>query len=129
MRKVILMMLLAVVSASAAAEWLGLGVRETTTTYYDFSTIRRADDIAKVWKLIDYTTPPVQSFTKPYKSHKEQAEFDCEKRKMRHIALIFYSGNMGEGDVLYSEDIPGSWNSPPAKSIDEFLMKIACGKE
>ncbi len=129
MRKAVLMMLLAVVSSSAAADWLWVGVRESTATYFDFSTISRADNMAKLWKLIDYETSPAQNFAKPYKSHKEQAEFDCEKRKMRHVALIFYSNNMGEGEAVFTENVPGAWTFHPAGSIDNFLLKIACGKE
>jgi hypothetical protein len=129
MRKAILMLILAIVSSSAAAEWLWLGVRESTTTYFDFSTISRANNMAKVWKLIDYQSSPAQNFTKPYKSHKEQAEFDCEKRMMRHVALIFYSDNMGEGEAVYTENIAGAWTRHQAGSIDDFLLKIACGKE
>ena len=129
MRKLIVLMLLAVVTRSAAAEWLWLGVRDSTTSYFDFSTISRAGNMAKVWVLVDYQTPPAQDFTKPYKSHKQQFEFDCEQRKMRSLALVFYADNMGEGEAVYTENVSGGWTNQPKGRIDGFLMKIACGKE
>jgi hypothetical protein len=48
MRKPILMMLLAVVSSSAAAEWVELGSNEISTAYSDPATIRRNGDMVKM---------------------------------------------------------------------------------
>src|SRR5471030_1082964 len=54
MRKTILMMLLAVVSGSAAAEWEEVANNENATTYADFVTIRKEGNLAKMWDVIDY---------------------------------------------------------------------------
>ncbi len=56
MRRAVLMILLAVVSSSAIAEWVAIVSNETKTTYADPATIRRAGDRAKMWSLIDLKT-------------------------------------------------------------------------
>jgi hypothetical protein len=116
------------VSESAMSEWVMAGVRDSTTTYFDRSTISKADNMVKMWKLIDYETSPPQNFTKPYRSHKEHAEFDCEKGQARHLALVFYAGNMGKGEAVYTENIAGTWTSYPTGTTDDALLKLACGK-
>lgn len=56
MRKAIVMMLLAAVSSSAAAEWVELNRDEISTDYFDPTTIRKAGDMVKVWSLTDHKT-------------------------------------------------------------------------
>lgn len=53
MHKAILMILLAVVSSSAVAEWVQFGGNETITIYVDPATIHKAGNMVKMWFLYD----------------------------------------------------------------------------
>ena len=51
MPKAILMMLLAVVSSSASAGWVVVGVHDTSILYADPASIHRAGNRVKMWGL------------------------------------------------------------------------------
>lgn len=126
MRKLALMILLAVVSSNAMAEWVKVGHNEGITIYTDPSTISRADDLVKLWKLVDYQKAPAQNFTKPFKSFKVHIEFDCKEGNSRRVAQTFYSDNMGEGDAVLAENIDEHWT---LHNLADTLWKIACEKK
>jgi hypothetical protein len=78
MRKTIFLMLLAVVSSSAAAEWVEVSKSETVTVYADPATIRKAGDMVKMWTLSDYKTPDDVHRSRVY-----QHEYDCKEWQIR----------------------------------------------
>jgi len=130
MRKAILMMLLAVVSGSAVAEWVVVGRTETRTVYIDPATIRKAGNRVKMWSLddalnkVDYVAG-----VKPFMSTKEQVEYDCKEEQSRTLYIYFHSGNMGGGEVVYVQSDIGEWTPVAPGSIGNTLLRIACGKE
>lgn len=128
MRKVILMMLLAVVSNGAMAEWVKVGSNESTAIYVDQSTIQRAGNMAKMWHLTDYTTPN-KDMGEPYLSMKDQNEYDCKESKVRRRASSEHSENMGKGKVVYKDTYTSRWKPVPPESGLEILWKFACLKK
>ncbi|MDD2915033.1 MAG: hypothetical protein PHP70_06905 [Gallionella sp.] len=122
MRRVILL-LLVMASNSAMAEWVELGRKDELTVYTDHSTIKRAGNTVKMWKLVDYREAPVQDFTKPFKSFKVQIEFDCKEGNSRRISQSFYAGNMGKGKAVLTEKVNETWQ---LHSLTEAMWKIAC---
>ena len=54
MHKAILMMLLAVVSSSAMAEWTVVNENKEFIQYADLATIRKLGNKVKMWGLNDY---------------------------------------------------------------------------
>lgn len=127
MRKAILVMLLAVVSSSAAAEWVEVARSDTSTFYADPATIRRAGNIVKMWDLIDRKTP--DNFNnKPYMSQRSQHEYDCKEEQWRTLYFTFFSGNMAGGNAVYIDSDPGKWAPVPPGSIAEGMWKFACGR-
>ncbi len=128
MRKAILMMILAVVSSSAAADWVQITGDDTSfTAYADPASIHRAGNRVKMRSLLDFKTADKLGST-PYMSQIEQQEYDCKKEQMRTLALNFYSGNMGEGETVYSDTDPDKWRRIIPDSIDEDLWETACRK-
>lgn len=129
MRKAILMVLLAVVSSSAVAEWIGAGSNsdETVTAYADPATIRKAGDVVTMWVLFDYKRAQAGD-GKEYRSAKAQSEYDCKEEQWRTPAASFHSRNMGEGVIVENASYPGKWSPVPPGSATETLWKIACGK-
>jgi hypothetical protein len=128
MRKVILMMLLAVMSGSAAAEWVEVGRSETHTSYADLATIRTAGNLVKMWGLLDLKTPELVEQSKPFMSMMSQTEHDCKEERTRRLSLIMYSGNMGMGEVIFTDSDPGKWSPVAPGSVQEHLWELACGK-
>lgn len=130
MRRIILMMLLAIVSSDVIAEWVEIGSSEASTIYADPATIRKAGNRVKMWNLTDFKTAQMfMGNPDPYLSLNAQDEYDCKERQLRGLALIAHSGNMGGGKVVASAHDPQKWNLYPLGTMGEVLWKFACGKQ
>ena len=128
MRKVILMMSLAVVSNSVMAEWVNVGSNENTAIYVDPATIHRSGNMATMWHLTDYKTAS-KDMGEAYLSTKDQNEYDCKDVKIRRRASSQHSKNMGGGKVVYSDSFTTKWKPIPPESGTEVLWKFACVKK
>ena len=95
MRKAIFMLYLAVVSGSAWAEWVEVGVSDTQTVYADPATIRKKGSMAKMWTLYDNKRPEVHE-NKPYMSLLVQEEYDCDDEQTRPLSMTFSPENMAK---------------------------------
>lgn len=131
MRKAIVMMLLAVVSGSAAAEWVKIGSSPSLggyDHYVDPATIRKSGDIVKMWGMYDFKTTRVVSDVR-YLSEKLQIEHDCKNERSQLLFFSMHAGNMGNGDpVYYTKSVPDNWTPISPGSVDETQWKFACGK-
>lgn len=123
MRKTILMMLLAVLSTNAAAEWVEVGGNEAITTYADPATISKAGDMVRMWSLGDRKTPHDR-----YMSFREQYEYDCKEERVRRLDTFFHSGNMGAGAVVYANSDPLNWRPVGPGTVAGSLWIFACSK-
>lgn len=130
MRKVILMLLLAVLSSSAMAEWVKVGANDKSTIYADPATIRKEGNMVKMWRLKNYGSPKVYSFsTNTVLSDREQSEYDCKEEQYRSLYISYHSEKYGKGEVVYRDTYPASnWRPVEPDSIGAELWKLACGK-
>jgi hypothetical protein len=126
--KIILVMLLAVVSRSALAEWVDAGANGTQRLYYDPATIKKTGDVVKMWHLHDYSEARDLA-GKKYMSLRVLSEFDCWKNEFRIFNETYHSENMAGGDVLSTVSGPSKWQPVPRGSFNDILKKIACGKK
>ena len=129
MRKTILLMLLAIVSGSAMAEWIQVSETDTNTVYADPATIHMAARTVKMWSLYDFKAVQSIDGLKPYLSSKQQYEYDCKEMKSRRRASSQHSKNMGGGKVVYSDTYTSKWKPVPPDSGLEILWKFACLKK
>lgn len=131
MRKVILVMLLAVVSSNAVAEWIPIGNNKTNdfVMYVNPSTILKSGNKVKMWELLNYKSAK-PSKNGSFLSMKRQAEYDCKDMQSRVLALVVHSESMGDGNIVYSslDAIPENWQPIPPETISENLWKFACNK-
>lgn len=130
MRKAILMMLMALVSSNALAEWVQVGNVETSAVYANPASIRRAGNRAKMWTLLDFKTTQ-QDSTNPRNGHLSEIarfEYKCEEQRARRLYYSWHSGNMGRDTVVSSDADPTKWSPVPRGTIQEDLWKLACGK-
>lgn len=130
MNKIILMLLLAVLSSSAMAEWEShRSADDGMTLYTNPSTIRKNGDRVKMWALFDYKKSEIIDKNKRYLSSKSQFEFDCKEEQARTLSISNFSGNMGGGKAVDSHNNKTEWIPVPPESLIEFLWKYACGKK
>lgn len=128
MRKIILTLLLSVVSSNTMAEWMDVGGNDYSTVFADPASIRKVDNYEEMFSL--YDTDIAETIGDiSFMSSKSLDEYDCKRKQSRTLAFYWYSGNMGEGEILYGNTDVGKWNLDLPKSINETLWKIACGKK
>jgi hypothetical protein len=126
MRKAVLMLLLGVLSSSAAAEWVEVGGNESATTYADPATIRRAGNMVRMWHLLDYAKARGIKGIKPHLSVRMLDEYDCAQERARTLSFSLHSGSMGEGEVVGASNNPGNWRPVPPDTLVETLRGFAC---
>ena len=99
-----------------------------TTVYADLTTMRREGDRVKMEVLFDFKTVRTKEGVS-YSSAKAHMDYDCAKPRYEGLAVLYYSGNMGNGNVLDRSSGKGKWLRISPGSLDESLWKFACGKK
>jgi hypothetical protein len=125
-----LIMLLALVSNSAIADWVVIQVstNDAVTAYAKPANTRRVGGKVKMWGLLDQKIAE-EIFGKPYMSMMFQDEYDCKENQLRNLVLSFYSGNMGDGEVIDTSSNTGKWQPVSPGTLEEALLKRACRKK
>ena len=110
------------------AEWTAVG-NAGVSVYSDFGTINRIGNKVKIWSLLDYkTVKKVGSYR--FLSQMMRFEYDCEEETTRLLDAYSYSGNMRQGETVYSDaNIKREAESIVPESIEDTLFKIACSKK
>jgi Domain of unknown function (DUF4124) len=109
-------------------EWEKISVSDDRALYMDSDTLRKNGDKVKMWVLSDFNTAQETGGGKQFSSIKAQFESDCKLEQYRTVSSIYHSGNMGNGNVIQSFNIPTIFEPVPPASIAETLWKIACLK-
>jgi hypothetical protein len=126
MRKIFLVMLLALVSSNAMAGWVRIK-NKFVPAYINTDTVSKNDNIAKLSKLYDYTAAQTDSHGKLMLSMIIHYEYDCESGSVRTLDFVSYSGNMGEGDVLSQISNPNlNWITVNSDDSETKLFKYTC---
>ena len=129
MKRLLLGLMLPVTAGAASAEWTSVGASAEYIAYVDKGTIRRNGNFVKMWDMSDYKT--VQTVAgDSFLSTKRQSEYDCKEEKIRTLAFTWFSGQMGNGKVVYNtSETSIKWDPIAPGSAGETLWKIACGKK
>ena len=113
----------------ASAEWVKAAKDVNGTEYYvDPDTIRRKGGFVKQWELGDYTTA-IRIGNVSAWSAKSQLEYDCEEEAFRILTTIYFSGNMGWGKVLYTEEEAGKSKPVTPESVIQIKWNRVCNKQ
>lgn len=124
------MCLLTIISNSALAEWAYVGSADDFDTYADKTTIRKNGNLVKMWGLRDYKTVQKNANDaegKEYLSIAYQQEYNCDEEQSRPLSLSYYSKNMGDGSVVYSQVYTGIWQPSVPRSVGQSIWIVACG--
>ena len=121
--------MLLVTTAAANAEWTTIGKTNEFTAYVDRTTIQHGGRFIKINNLRNLKVPKRVGDDPPYSSMRAQIEYDCENNKHRTLTLTFFSGNMGEGEVIFTDLVTSQWLTNTPASFGEIEWDIACGKK
>lgn len=128
MKKLLWALGLLLLSASAFAEWESVGTDENgNTLYIDTSTIKKlSDDKVKVWVMIDYAKPPDLSDEELYLSVKGIEYFDCVNEMSTVVFAAAYSGQMGNGNRRFRNELPEDYKHIVLGTIGDKKLQIVC---
>lgn len=129
MTRLLLMIFLVLISGPAYAEWVSVGESDLgATVYVDRDTIRRNGNLVKMWELYDFKT--VQTVAgKSLLSSKSQRQYDCTEERHRLLTFMDFSGNMGRGNVVYSNSVEDNWEPVAPETVGQSLWEVACAKK
>ena len=116
------------IRSSVSAEWdyIARAADRSSATYVEGTSIKKLGDKVKLWEMLDYEEGR-QLGSKEVLSFKSLKEHDCKEKKYRGLSVIFYSKNMGKGDIVYSNNDTRPWKSVITGSTNEASFKYACG--
>ena len=122
MNRLLLITLLVVSSGPAHAEWMSLGASDSgTTVYADSATIRREGDVVKMLVLFDFMTKQTKADVS-YLSAKAQMEYDCAEQRYEGHTALYFSGNMGNGQLLDRSSAKAS-----GYELRQVVLTTICG--
>lgn len=124
-----LTLVLATMSNAVLAEWVEIekfddGMR----VYVDKATVRRSGNTAEVSHLVRWGEAQLETGKSAYLSTIVRTAYNCADKGEKYLASISYTGAMGNGDrVISDENEAPEWYSISASSMEDKLWKIACG--
>ena len=96
MKKVILVLVLALVSSNVMAEWVRVGTGKTYILYVENSRIKVSGNKRLVWTMSDFFNAKTSS-SGSYLSTKDKYEIDCFNETVITLIISRYSENAGKG--------------------------------
>jgi hypothetical protein len=117
-------------SGPVYAEWVAVGgkVEGGVGAYTDLATMRREGDLVKMEVLFDFKTIQTKAGVS-YLSAKAQMEYDCAQQRFEGLTVMYFSGNMGSGNLIDRSSGKGKWLLVSPGSLDQALWKVACDKK
>ena len=129
MKKILAILSLALLVTQAHADWTRIDYpSDAMAVYIDRDTLKSVGvGIVQLWHLYDYKAAQDVS-GQAYLSVKGQDEYECDKGARRDLLSLYHTDGMGNNKMVQAVYKPGPWVKPEACSIDEALVRIACGK-
>jgi hypothetical protein len=134
MRKMILSLLAAVLSTCAMADWVLIFKYSDADVYVNPASVERVKDKSTMWHLTDSRTDKDFLGVK-YRSSTMLVEYDCARVTSREVKLMYYGGQMGQGEPSgTSPPAGGYFLGYPALPLRpdtpaEVAWKMACGRQ
>lgn len=114
------------VSIPSWAQWTSVGRDNVKGVFIDLTSIHRAGDTVKIWSLSDFKVEQEIDGEK-FLSEKMHHAAHCKEKQITPLAMSVFTENMGNGTVVFSDNIPHRWVSVAPGSFGEIILKIACG--
>jgi hypothetical protein len=123
---------LLMICSVAHAEWVFAGRTQDSsfTEYYEDTSIRLNEGIAKIWTLRDYFKMQIDPKGRKSKSSKILSAVDCNSETIAIISFTDFSKSMGNGNPVVTFTVKKEdWDWVPISpgSINSRVFEIACG--
>ncbi len=120
---VFLCLLLAPMAASA--DWVLVNKSDKADIYVDSSSIRKVDQIGRVWTLFNWNSMQKGG----YLSVRSSEEFDCKNELWRSIFVTYHQKPFADGELLPAPFATSqSWFPVPPQTTISMLFTLACSK-
>ena len=124
-------------AAYAAPDWVQMADASSGSTYLDRSSITAAGKALTVQVLRSYdevvsfgTDPETGTVVYPHRSAKVQYLVDCGMRKVALDAWMLYSGNLGDGKIVWADQHTGPATYADAADAEQrYALAAACAAE
>ena len=124
--KKILILLAAMASFNAHAEWVSYQRSTDADELYDSKFVSRDASMVKLWTMTNYAKPMTTLEGKDYQSEKMLTTIDCAARKMGAEQVVRFAGRDGQGDLISQMESPLRMMSVKSGSTDEALIARVC---
>jgi hypothetical protein len=111
------------------ADWTYMISSINADFYVDKTDIRKKSNKVKMWDMTDYKSTQQDANGASYLSSRSLAEYDCVQIKYATLNYTFFSGNMGDGEVVANSQYNGEPIDIAPDSVAKKLWKTACGKK
>lgn len=122
MTRLLTMLVMLLISAPAAAEWVKYAESDRANLYYDPATVRVNGHYRRVWVIQDLK----QRAGDGVASNRVLDEYDCKEERTRILSYSAHSEPMANGNTLRSVNSPGEWSHIPPGTISDTLHKLLC---
>jgi hypothetical protein len=110
MKKLLLTLTFATFSTNVLAEIFQVDTNDKEVAYALLDTIKKSGNIIFMWSLYDLKDTKYLA-KKAYQSTKFHIEYRCDNEKIRIRGMQYFSGKMGQGDIIYKEAFTDIWTS------------------
>jgi Surface-adhesin protein E len=122
-------------SAFAAPQWVQLPNVDNVVTYVDRASVERVGSEVTVRVLRVYdkvltlgNDPTTGADMYPHRSVKIRYVVDCNAGRIALESWEMYSGNLGDGEVVWADQAPGRHSFYRASTVEEsHALAVACG--
>jgi hypothetical protein len=128
----LLLFLLLMVSTNVFAEWTKVtdSADGSFSVYVDYGFIKKKGNKVTMWYVYDFEKVQILIEIIRYLSEARRDEFDCEEATVRRLDWYQYDENINkQGNVVNSWTNINYISSIVPNSIDDILLKVACGKK
>jgi len=131
MKKLFLLLFLSFTSLSVYAKWVFIGEAENFITFVDTESYKKTGSIVRFWELRDYKEPRgIKEINKLYLSSKIKREINCNTEESMMLAIIDYSDNSGNGEVINSFQYNDKqFDHIVADTLGYKIYKFVCNKK
>jgi hypothetical protein len=105
--------------------WIAAANSEQADFYVDSVPIKRSGSHVVVWTLRDFHYSKLGAGGY-FLSTKDELEINCASGYFRRIQTSDYSGQMGKGKLVRSEQGSMSWNAVTPDSVIQRMVGLAC---
>ena len=117
---------LALASLGACAEWVEIATNGSSTLYADPETVRRSDDLARMWHMEDFKAANTLDGGMTFTSTQTRTEFNCNDETQRRLYVSAHSEHMAKGGPVLTITDVGKWESIPPKTKLAELFSYVC---